>query len=120
MLLEALGIFYESTLFWAMLLLIYFLATQLLVILLYQAGKLSFRPSNMKKVFGKVAVDMKSCNCKRFSRKRLIFVSILEGVNLIFIGYGAITLPNISTYDAVSYDNASQHSLPFMVRMLKS
>ena len=98
MLLEALGIFYESTLFWAMLLLIYFFATQLLVILLYQAGKLSFRPSNMKKVLGNVAMDMKSCNCESFSRKRLIFVSILEGVNLIFIVYGAVTSPNISTY----------------------
>ena len=46
MLLEALGIFYESPAFWAILLLTYFVVTQLLVILIYQAGKLSFKPSN--------------------------------------------------------------------------
>ena len=98
MLFEALGIFYGTTLFWAIFLLTYFILTQTLVILLYQAAKLSVRPSNLKSIFSKVAYDIKECSCKNISKKRLLFIVSLELINLIFLVSGAIATPNVSTY----------------------
>ena len=98
MLLEVFGIFYESTLFWTSLLLMYFLAAMLLSIIIYQAGKLSFRPRVLRDMLSKIIKDLYPCNSAHISTKRLAFVLILELVNIMFLIYGTISQPNISMF----------------------
>lgn len=95
---EVLGIFFGTTLFWILSLVAYFGLSLVLTSIIYHSGRWSLD----WKIFPKLAKASFEVIRQRtfhgFSKKRLVLVIILNLINIIFIIYGAIFQPGISTF----------------------
>jgi hypothetical protein len=101
MLLEVVGIFVKNTIFWIISLLIYFIAILMLSSVIYQPGKWSLSHMTLVHMYNSFFEKAKNGNFQSstiVSRKRVIFVTILNFINIVFLIFGALTKPNISTY----------------------
>lgn len=100
MFLEVLGIFLDNTAFWTLTLVIYFIALMFLSSILYQAGKWSLSHMTLIKLCKSIIGKASDCNFwpTQKSKKRGIFIILLDCINIAFIAFGGWTRPNISTY----------------------
>ena len=100
MFLEVMGIYMKNTAFWIFLLLLYLSAIILLTSILYHPGKWSLShmtPYWLAQSLFEKAKDPKTL-AKSVSRKRILFIIILDIFNIGLIIFGGVTQPNVSTY----------------------
>lgn len=97
--LEVVGIYYPSRVFWIVVLAIYFLILVLVTGIVYHSGKWSFNLWVFLKIFQSLfRITTTRCQCsENYSSQRLVFVFLLNGINLTFLVVGAIFSPVIST-----------------------
>ena len=97
---EVLGIFYgHSTVFWVIFLTAYFVTCVILTSIFYHAGKWSLDMLIFWRLALAVYDVVKHPRRRRsYSKKRLIFVIVLNAANLAFLISGAIIRPGVSSY----------------------
>ena len=95
---EVSGIYYMSRIFWVLSLLMYFLILVLVTSIVYHSGQWSFNVWVFARILQSLLRVTTRCQCsENYSTQRLLFVLILNGVNLTFLVIGAVYTPIIST-----------------------
>ena len=97
MLLEVLGIFFESTLFWVLTLIGYALVCVVLTFILYHSGEFSLNYKVFYNMYKSTAhfIEHRSY---AWTVRHVVLASLVNGVNFLLILYGAISRPDISSY----------------------
>eukprot|EP00095_Tigriopus_kingsejongensis_P005827 snap_masked-scaffold425_size175135-processed-gene-0.10 protein:Tk05827 transcript:snap_masked-scaffold425_size175135-processed-gene-0.10-mRNA-1 annotation:"sid1 transmembrane family member 1" len=95
---EVMGIFYESTLFWILSLVAYLGLSLVLTSILYHSGTWAFDILVLKKIGLALITLVRTRKMHEYSRKRLVLVTVLNLLNVVFIVYGAVFQPGISTF----------------------
>lgn len=104
--LEVLGIFYHSPLFWTLCLSAYFLLLVLLTSIVYHSGQWSLNALVFVRIFQSL-FGLLARRCKpspeNYSPSRLLFVFLLNAMNLTVIAFGAAAAPTVSTLLLVAF-----------------
>ncbi len=96
---EVMGIYFDSTVFWVLSLIGYFLVCVILSSIFYHSGQWSLNHSIFFNIFYSVKNLLMTRECsENYSTKRLIIVLLLNFLNIVLILFGAILRPGISTY----------------------
>jgi hypothetical protein len=102
LLLEAVGIFNDSAVFWLVAMTAYFVLSLALTLVLYCAGRSSFNVTSLSRMVSSAtkASKWKGCSSltssKHFSTKRLVLVLLLNALNTGLVIFGALWHPHVS------------------------
>ena len=97
MLLEVIGIYFESTLFWVLTLLGYSLVCVVLTFILYHSGEYSLNYKVFWNMY-KSAADVIEHRNFAWTARHVVLVLLINGINFALILYGAVSQPDISSY----------------------
>ena len=94
--LEVCGIYFESTVFWTIFLIIYAIFIILFGVVIYHSGTWNYK--KLPKILQDSSNFIRTRNSKYFARNRLCLVIALLALNVMFFLYGAIKTPGISSF----------------------
>ena len=96
--LEVCGIYFESTVFWTIFLILYFTVIVLFSLVIYHSGTWVFGYKELPKIWKETSNFIRTRSSKYFARNRLCLVIALQLLNVMFFLYGAIKTPGISSF----------------------
>ena len=95
---EVCGIYFESTVFWAIFLTFYFIIIVLLSLVVYHSGTWALSFKALPQIWQQTWNFIRTRSSKYFARNRLCLVIALQVLNAMFFLYGAINAPGISSF----------------------
>ena len=96
--LEVCGIYFESTVFWTIFLILYFIFIVIFSLVIYHSGTWELNYKKLPKMWQDTSNFIRTRNSKYFARNRLCLVTALLALNVMFFLYGAIKTPGISSF----------------------